>query len=1088
MKKLLQSLFVILCIATASYAQDRTITGTVVAKEDNLPLPGTSVKIKGTKLGTVTGANGKYSIKAASGAVLVFSSVGYKAIEQSVGSSDVVNATLESDANQLTEVVVAGAYGTKTTARSSTTNAQSVTGENLNTVRGTNVNNALAGKVAGIQVRSQSAAALGRNTQVRLRGAGGFGTGEGALYVVDGTILPNADDLNLDDIESVSVLQGPAAAAILGAQAADGAILITTKKGTKASGVGVTLNLGATFENAYVLPNYQNTYAGGNSADLIQYNWKLGDPEEWKALDGKYYHNYSDDSSWGPKMVGQEYIPWYAWYPGTEYSYKTASLTPQPNNAKDYYETGVTLNNSITLSNATDKYNFRVTYGNQYTNGLVANTSLKKNLLNFVFNYDLSKHLTFGANINYVKTQLKGDIDDAYSSQSSGSFNQWFHRDLDMGIMKELRGLTVPGLNGTDIYASWNHNDPTAYDAANPKNFYAGNYWYNFYTYYDLLDKINQRDRLYGDLHLTYKVNNDLKFTGTYRKQQNTTFTEDKYSSRLNDSGTQTTGNDPQARGYYGTSTTYSNRENFELLGTYTKKIKDFSVDALVGSDFFRADYKQNGANTDNGLVIPDLFTVGNSVNQTVVSNDRYIEKYNAIFAKASVGYKDMLFLEGSIRNDWFSTLPADNNAVLSKSVGASFVFRDLLPKDGLSWFSTGKIRASYGEIPQALSTTPGRFGAYVYPGFAYGVNPVKWNGNLLMSTPDQLVDPNLEGATSSNYELGIDLEFFRKRLGVHATYWDGTQRDYPRAVSINPASGFSSIYTNVGEIKRRGLEFQLDARPIVSPNFSWNISATYAYLIENKVVEISKKYGITRISVEGVWGTTMPYMIHEEGKEWGQIYGNGMKRNADGVPLLDASGHYVNDPNVFFGSVLPKHTGGIQNYFNVFKDFDISANIDYQFGGKFVSLSNMWGSYSGLTARTAALNDKGNPVRDNPADGGGVRVDGVDATTGQPKTYYLSAIDYYQGIYNSRAFDDYIYDLTFVKLREVSIGYRIPVKKLGLGNAIKSANFSVIGRNLWLMYAKTKDFDPSEVSATSGETAQLPGTRGIGFNLKVVF
>ncbi|WP_231427026.1 SusC/RagA family TonB-linked outer membrane protein [Pedobacter sp. Leaf250] len=1089
MKKLLQSLFIFLCLATAGYAQDRTITGTVTAQEDNLPIPGVSVKIKGTQSGTVTAANGKFSLVAQNGSVLVFTYVGYKQKEVTVGSSTVVNVVLEGDANQLTEVVVTGAYGTKTTARATTANIQTISGEKLNTVRGTNINNALAGKVAGVQVRSQSAAALGRNTQVRLRGAGGFGTGSGALYVVDGTILPNADDVNLDDIEDISVLQGPAAAALLGSQAAAGAILITTKKGKKTEGAGITLNLGATFENAYILPNYQNTYAGGNSADLIQYNWKTGDPVEWQALNGKYYHNYSDDSSWGPKMVGQEYIPWYAWYPGTQYSYKTASLTPQPDNARDYFNTGIALNNTVTFANAGEKYNFKMTYGNQYTQGLVPNTNLKKNTLNLVLNYDLNKHFTVGANINYVKTALGGDIDDAYSSQSTGSFNQWFHRDLDMGIMKELRGLTVPGLNGTNIYGSWNHNDPTSFNAADPKAFYAGNYWYNFYTYYDLLNKNNQRDRLYGNVYLTYKVNDDLKFTGTYRKQQNTTFTEDKYSTRLNDSGTQTTGNDPQARGYYYTANTYSNRENYELLGQYTKKIQDFTVDATVGTDIFRADYKDNSAQTDNGLVIPDLFTVQNSVNQPIVGNGRYIEKYRAIFGKLTLGYKNYLFLEGTLRNDWFSTLPQAKNNVLSKSIGGSFVFSDLLPKESFGWLSNGKLRASYGEIPQALSDQSGRFGAYVYPGFAYGVNALKWNGNLLMSTPDILVDPEISGATSSNYELGIDLGFLNNRITLAATYWDATEKNFPREVAINAASGFGSIITNIGQINKKGLEFQITGRPVSIPNFSWSISGTYANLLDNKVVEVSKKYGITRIAnVDNVWGTTMPFMVHEEGLQWGQIYGNGKKRNADGVPLLDANGHFVNDPNVFFGSVLPKHTGGLQNSFTVFKDFNIAANIDYQFGGKFVSLSNMWGSYSGLTARTAALNDKGVSVRDNPADGGGVRVDGVDATTGQPKTYYLSAIDYYQGLYNSRTFDDYIYDLTFIKLREVSIGYNIPVKKLGMGKYIQNATFSIIARNPVLIYAKTKDFDPSEVSATSGETAQLPGTRGFGFNLRVAF
>jgi TonB-linked SusC/RagA family outer membrane protein len=1087
MKKLVLSLFILFTAYAVTFAQERTVSGTVTSSEDGLPIPGVSVKVKEVpSSGVTTGADGKFSIKVpASGRTLVISSIAFVTKEVAITGS-LANVALAPDSKVLNEVVVTGAYGTRQIARSQTTNTQTLSGDKLNTVRSTNVNNALAGKVAGIQVRSQSAAALGRNTTVRLRGAGGFSTGAGALYVVDGTILPNADDVNLDDIEDISVLQGPAAAALLGAQASAGAILITTKKGRPTSGSGITVNIGTTFENAYVLPNYQNSYAGGNSSNLTKYTWSATDPVEWKALDGKYYHNYSDDASWGPRMEGQEYIPWYAWYGGTQYSYKTASLVAQPDNAKDYYETGLVLNNSISYGNGGEmtngrKYNFKMTYGNQYTNGISPNTSLKKNTLNLIANYDISKHFTLGANINYVKTILNGDIDDAYSNQSSGSFNQWFHRDLDMDIMKELRGLTTQGLGTTQIYASWNHSDPVGFNAADPKAFYAGNYWYNFYSYYDLVNKVNQRDRLYGNLSLTYNVNSDLKFTATYRKQQNTTFTEDRYSTKLNDSGTQTTGNDPQAKGYYGAANTYSNRENYEVLGSYTKKIKDFTLDATAGFDLFNAASKSNSANTNNGLAIPDLFTVNNGVDAPSVGNARSTDKYRAVLAKATVGYKNYAFLEGSIRNDWYSTLPSDHNDVLSKSIGASLVFSDLLPKESFGWLSQGKLRASWGEIPQSLD-------AYQYPGFAYGVNALKWNGNLLMSTPDQLVDPDIRGAVATSKEIGIDLKFLNNRIGISATLWDATEKDYPRAITINPASGFSSILTNIGQINRKGLELQLSGRPLELPNLSWNINATYANLLDNKVTEVSKKYEVTRITVEGVWGSTMPYMVHEEGKQWGQIYGNGIKRNADGVALLDANGHYINDPNVFFGSVLPKHTGGVQNSFVVFKDFELNANIDWQVGGKFVSLSNMWGSYSGLTARTAAINDRGMSVRDPLVDGGGVHVSGVSSTTGQPVDYYVGAQDYYQSIYNVKTFDDYIYDLTFVKLREVALGYRIPVKKLGINKYVQNASFSIVARNPVLIYAKTKDFDPSEISATSGETAQLPGTRGFGFNLRVGF
>ncbi len=1084
MKKLLQSLFILMLVASAAFAQDRTVTGTVTAKEDGLPLPGVSVKVKGTSTGTQTGADGKFSIKVtAASPVLQFSFIGFKAVEAAVPASNKVNISLASDSRLLEEVTVIGALGTKRSARSTTNNAQVIDEKQLNTIRQTNLNNALAGKVSGIQVRSQSAAALGRNTEVRLRGVSGLGTGTSALYIVNGTVLPNADDINLDDIENVSVLQGAAAAAQFGSQGANGAIIITLKEGkASANGIGVTVNTGVQFEDAYILPNYQNSYSGGAVGDLMQYTYKAGDPVEWQALSGKFYHDYSDDSSWGPRMVGQEHIPWYAWYGGSKYSYKTTALNPQPNNARDFYSTGVTRNNSVSLSAANEKLRFKFTYGNQDVAGLLYGTSLKKNTINIISSYKLNDHFEVSADVNYINQRQKGEIDDGYSNQSSGSFNQWFHRDLDMGIMKELAGLRTPD----GVYASWNHANPDSYDASNQRAFYAGNYWYNFYTWFNLVDIQSQRDRFYGNLSLTYKLNKDFKITATYRKQQNTTFGESKYSSQLANSGLQTTGNSPEAKGYYATSTSFSNRRNIEFLATYTKKIKDFTIESNVGADFFSWSSKSNGASTNNGLSVADLFTVSNSVDQPSISNGRAEEKYRAVLTKNTFGYKNILFADVTLRNDWFSTLPVNHNSVVSKSFGGSFVFGDLITKT-LPFVSFGKLRGSWGEIPKALGSSNESFGAYRYPGSAFGVGSLKWGSNFLMGASDALVDPNIRGSVVTQGEAGIDLGFFNDRFGFSVTYWKGSEKDFPYALSVNGASGYTSLLTNIGEITRKGVDVQLNAKPVTSPNFSWKINGTWSKLIANDVVSLSPKYGITQTAgVQGVWGSTMPYMVHTEGKRWGQIYGNGIKR-INGQPVLDANGYYVNDPKVYFGSVLPDYTGGLQNSFSFLKDFNLSVNIDFQYGGKFVSLSNMWGGYSGLTAATATYNDKGNPVRDAVADGGGVRVFGVNAS-GVPVNYYVGAADYFQHIYSNKTFDPYIYDLTFVKMREVSLGYNIPIKKLKLGKYVQNANISIVARNPLLIYATTKDFDPSEISATAGETAQLPGTRGFGFNLKIGF
>jgi hypothetical protein len=451
------------------------------------------------------------------------------------------------------------------------------------------------------------------------------------------------------------------------------------------------------------------------------------------------------------------------------------------------------------------------------------------------------------------------------------------------------------------------------------------------------------------------------------------------------------------------------------------------------------------------------------------------LEKYKALFARGDIGFRDFLFGEFTLRNDWYSVLPSSNNSILSKSFGGSFVFSDLLKMDFLSF---GKLRASWGEIPTAIDV-------YSYPGFAYGVGAYQWNGNFLMGTPDQLVDPNIHGAVKTQKEIGLELRFLNNRVGITGTYWDGTEKDIPYAVSISNYSGFTSKYLNTGIINKKGIDIALNLKPLASPNLSWDLNATLSYLMDNKIKKIAE--GIDKFYVTATsWG---PGLYHAVGMEWGQLFGSGKKLSADGRPILNTDGSYVADPSRFFGSVLPKYTGGVQNSFKIMKNITFIANIDYQFGGKFFSLSDMWGTFSGLTARTSGVNDKGIPKRDPVADGGGVHVFGVDVTDNTKAVdYYVEAQDYYHNLYNNKIYDEFLYDLSYVKLREVSLGYNIPVEKIGLAKYITGLNVSLVANNPWLIYAKTKDFDPSEISGSSGENGQFPGIRSFGVNIKVNF
>ncbi len=1071
------SLFtMMMLVSVLSFAQSRVVTGKVVDASGK-PVPFASVVVRGGG-GVQTDANGEYQIRVNPGDVLLISQTSYEEVSIPVGSLSNINTTLKLKDNTIAEVVVTSAFNTKRTARSVASNVQNVSAEQLNTVRAQNVNNAIAGKVAGAQVRSQSAAALGRETAVRLRGENSLTQGgSGALYVVDGTIMPSANDINPDDVEDLTVLQGPAATALFGPDGANGAIVINTKRARKGQqGIGVELNSAIVFDKIYVTPNYQNSYAGGGNGDLQLYTWQPGQPEEWKALDGKYYHDYSDDASWGPRMVGQEYIPWYAWYGGHEGSFKTAALTPQPNNARDFYNTGVTATNNVNFSKAGDAFTLRASYTNLDVKGLIPNSYLKRHTFNANFSIDLGSKWTLGTNFNYINQNSNTENNDGYSNQSTGSFNQWFHRDLDINKMRELRGLRTP----EGIYASWNKANPGAYNPANPKSFYGGNYWMNPYSYFDLITNDNQRDRLFGDASITYKFNNDLRLKGTYRKQQLSTTSSTIYPTELEISNNQTSFNPWEGTGLagYGVSNSFSNRQNYELLATYGKKVRDFQINANAGIDILKTKATGSGQNTMGGINVPGLYSLSNSKNDIAYSQTYQTFTRRGVFARADVGYKNMLFAEGTLREDWTSAEPV-GHSIPTHSYGVSFVFSELIKDKSI--LSYGKIRGSAGKT--LLSLVPYELNVLYAPAAQ------QFNGNFLMTEPGSIPDPNLVGATADEKEIGIETRFLRNRIGFDFTYWDRTNKDFPVGVSVPGASGLSSIRLNAGEVAKKGIEAKLFLEPFRKKNFGWTINANYGQLIRNEVVEIAP--GIDRLVVSsGAFsGSSAAYTVSRVGETWGQMFGGGIKRDeATGMPLLTADGFFIKEDNVSFGSVLPKYTGGVQNTFTLFKNFTIAANIDFQSGGKFFSLSDHWGTYSGLTAKTATLNDKGNSIRDAVADGGGVHVFGIDQTTGREVDYYVEAQDYWHQFRGSNISEVFIHDLTFVKLRELSVGYKLPVERMGINKFVKNATFSVIARNPWLIYTKTKDFDPSEVSSVFGEDGQLPGTRSMGFNLRIGF
>ncbi|HEV8273303.1 MAG TPA: SusC/RagA family TonB-linked outer membrane protein [Chitinophagaceae bacterium] len=1068
------SLFVmaILC-SVLVFAQNRNLSGTVT-DANGKPIPFASITVKGTKNGVTADADGKFTIKSvASGTVLVITSVGFDDKEITVGTSDNVAVSLSpTTTTNLTEVVVTSAFGIKKSQRTTPYSSQVVKSEQLNIIPQTNIVDALAGKIAGVQSRSQSNVKLGADDQDFLRIRGGLSLGDvGPIFIVDGTIV-NPFEINPDDVEDVTVLKGANATALFGERAKGGAIVITSKKRGPKQGIGVEFTQSVMADNVYVLPKYQNLYAGGGASSLTQYHYAPGQPAEWQALDGKYFPDYTDDASWGPRMTGQEYIPWYAWFPGTQYSFKTAPLVAQPDNARDFWNTGVTSTTNAAFSKNGPGYSTRVSFSNQYIKGLLPSTSSKRNNIFFSGSADLNEHFTVGLNGTYSTTTIRGEFVDGYANQSSGSFNQWFHRHNDMKIMRELAGMKAPNGN----LMSWNfYTNP---DGASGYDDINGNYWYNYYDYFANKNFLNGRDRLFGDVSLRYKMNNHFNVKATIRKSQLTTYTENITTSLLEQSALQS-----GILAEYDTRNTYYSEYNYEGLANYSNSYfnNKLAFNITGGGNILRTLYKDNTAVTENGLNIPNLYSIANSAAQPTVTNKREASRVNSLFGSGDLEWNKFASVTFAVRNDWYSTLDQHiGNSLFSPSVGASFVVSEFT-KGSLPWLSFAKVFGSWGKKPTSIAIYRNNFG--------YSPASALWNGNFLMGTPNDVVDENLKGSLVTTYEAGVDFRLFKNRFGVNFVYYNEDNDLEPLSVQVDPVSGFTNLVVNAVHVKREGIELQLTGSIIKGKDFTWDASATFGYLIKNPIKNLYQNQQRVLLA-GGAFGTRFARAFQELGSDWGQLIGGGIKRNDEGLMVVDPNtGYYIRDLDKHWGSVVPKTTGGFINTL-AYKNFVLNFSLDYQIGGKFFSLSESWGWFSGLLEPTASTNDKGNNVRDAVANGGGVHVVGVSSVDLKtPVDKYISGFNYYHQFYSRQIAEPFIHDLTYVKIREASLAYRIPVNKIGnLSKYVQGASLSLIARNPWIIYRDAKNFDPSEISGVQGEDGQLPSTRSLGASLKFIF
>lgn len=1044
MKRILLMTFVLLGLAvTASWAQ-RAVTGKVVDAKSGLALPGVAVRIENTSQGTVTDVDGNYRLEVPSNdAVLLYSFIGYADQRQTVGSRSTIDVKLAEDIEQLEEVVVT-AFGVEREKKALGYAVQDVSGEKLTEAREANLVNALSGRVAGVTVTSASGAP-GASSRIVLRGASSLTGNNQPLFIVDGipidngnygnanqsggADLPNgAADINPNDIETISVLKGANAAALYGSRAANGVILITTKSGRNVKGIGVTVNSNVTFETPLRLPSYQNTYGGGYN----QYYY------EW--VDGSSGSG-GEDESWGPALdQGLEFIQW------NSYTVDGAPLpwVSQPNNVRDFFETGSTITNNVALVGGNEKVNFRLSLTDFRQDGMIPTTELNRKTVSLNTGVEITEDFRAEASINYVSSGSDNVPEGGYNGENPMQQFTWFQRNVDINALRDYQNLPLSpeGTQAAGTPLNWN------------TNFNNNPFW--------ILDNNRTsfaKDRFYGNIRLNYEFTDNLSLmvrTGT------DFFTDLQEIQRA-------VGTNENPYGYYGEIDRTRYEVNTDVLLSYNDDItEEIGLNVAVGGNLRNENYSRNQIAAPE-LEIPGVYNVSNSRIAVTAANYDERKQVQSLLGTAELSFRNYLFLNLTARNDWSSTLPIENNSYFYPSASLSAVLSDIfeIDSDVLSYL---KVRGGWAQV--GSDTSPYRL-RNVYGFF----DP--WGGSLIQPTTSNILNnPELRPEITTSVEIGADARFFNNRAGLDVTYYDATSTDQIVLVDISGASGFSSIYDNVGEMRNRGIEVQLNATPIETDNFTWLVNVNYAKNV-NEVVTLGGDLETLRLG--GQWSADI---VAAPGVSYPAIYGTDFQRDAegniihsDGLPLLD-------NQLKILAEVTPDWVGGVSTEVS-YKGISFGALVDGKFGGSIYSMTNAWGRYAGVLEETLIGRETG-IIGD-----GVMNIGSEESPNYVPNNIVRSARDYNHAAFGNSVVAGSVFDASFVKLRQLTLGYTIPTSILG-NLPFRDVRVSLVGRNLAFLYVKAPHIDP-ETAFSNGndqgiEHAQLPSARSYGINLSVNF
>ena len=1081
MKKRALLFFTILMVSvTLTYAQQRQITGKVTGA-DGSPIPFATVQIKGTTSGTTSDQQGNFKLSVTGASpVLVIRSVGYATIDYTVGASSAFTVQLKEEDKNLQEVVVT-ALGITRKKNELAYSAQTVQAEELNRTRDPNVVNSLSGKVSGLEVRRNST--MGGSTNIVLRGNKSFQNSNQALFVIDGVPVDNsvantpdqttgrggfdygnaASDINADDVASVSVLKGAAAAALYGSRAANGVIMITTKKGR--SGMNVTVNTGLTVGtmDKSTFPKYQKQYGAGYY-DVDDNTYQSPDGHFWYAdIDGDGTRDLTvpmkEDASFGAKFDPNLMVFNYqSLDPRSPYYKKARPWVAGEHDPSYFYKNTLTTNNSVAVDGGNDKGNFKLGYTKTVENGMIPNARLVKDMLNFGASYKLTDRFTASANVNMSKIDGKGRYGTGYDEYNvNQAFRQWWQMNIDMKDQKD-------DYFRDKLNKSWNLTSPT-----NPIPTYTDNFYFMRYENFEQDGRI----RYFGNVTLNYQINSWLSVLGRTSMD-----TYNQWQEERNAVGSK----NPSSYSRYDGSFV---ENNYDLMLNIDKQLStDFKLTGLVGGNIRRTHAKYIRASTNGGLVVPHLYSLSNSVNPLTAPEEAdSLMQVNGLFASATIGYKNFLFLDLAGRRDESSTLPSNNNSYYYPAASLGFTFSEVVKA---KWLNYGKARINYAEVGNS-APAQALYDPYDKPS-GFGSTPI-------FSVPAIKRNPDLKPERTKSFETGVELALFDNILTMDLTYYSSKSVDQILRLPISRATGYDQMFINAGTIRNRGVEVSLGVTPVRIKNFSWTVNANWS-MNRSKVLDLPE--GLDFIQLGSLQSNVT--IGHAAGQAYGVIRGKDfiydkatgqrVVEDQEGQAVLPGYYKTTATTNEVIGNYTPKWIGGVTNTVR-YKGLALSFLIDIKKGGDTYSLDQAYGQSTGIYEESVRLNDQGKNIRDDVAQGGGIIFEGV-TSDGKPNTQRVR-VSGTRGLgVNGYPNKEFIYDAGYVKLREVSLTYSLPGSLINNLRAFKGIDISLLGRNLWIIHKNVPYADPEENLAAGNiqgyQSGVYPTYRNFGFNVRFRF